>query len=97
MIFQSEIKKLLFGEGNNVEHLRRLSETKLREEEKSAIAEFCDALNNESKDSIQSIVLYGSAARLDYRPGKSDINLLIVLDHIDVSVLKSILFSSLKR
>jgi len=39
-------------------------------------------------DSLKSIILYGSAAGGDYRPGKSDLNFLIVLseeaiDHLD--------------
>jgi hypothetical protein len=39
-------------------------------------------------DSLVSVILYGSAAGADYRPGKSDLNFLIVLseeaiDHLD--------------
>jgi hypothetical protein len=40
---------------------------------------------------VKCICLYGSAARDDYRPGKSDINILVVLEHIDVPVLKKVL------
>jgi len=34
-----------------------------------------------------SAVLYGSAARGDYREGSSDVNILVILDGIDVDVL----------
>jgi predicted nucleotidyltransferase len=34
-----------------------------------------------------SAVLYGSAARGDYREGSSDVNLLVILDAIDVDIL----------
>ena len=33
-------------------------------------------------DDLVSIVLYGSAAGQDYRPGKSDINFMIVLSNL---------------
>jgi len=68
-----------------------LSETKLGVKGKKAVASFCKALRNTPNVNIQSITLYGSAARQDYRPGKSDINLLIVLEQIDVPILKSVL------
>jgi predicted nucleotidyltransferase len=37
-----------------------------------------------------SAVLYGSAARDDYIPGRSDINLMLVLDQLDASILGSL-------
>lgn len=39
-------------------------------------------------DSLASVVLYGSAARGDYREGISDINLLVLLRVLDVEVLR---------
>jgi predicted nucleotidyltransferase len=68
-----------------------LSGTKLGAKGGKAVISFCKALNDAPKINIRSITLYGSAARKDYRPGKSDINLLVILEHIDVPILKSIL------
>ncbi|MCP4664105.1 MAG: hypothetical protein GY856_52645 [bacterium] len=42
-------------------------------------------------DNVQSITLYGSAMRKDYRPGRSNVNLLVVLGKIDVAILRSVL------
>lgn len=68
-----------------------LSGTKLSDKEKTSVATFCKALNDVPDLGVESITLYGSAARNDYRPGKSDINLLVVLERIDVPILKSVL------
>ena len=68
-----------------------LSGTKLSDKEKASVAKFCKALNDVSDLGVKSITLYGSAARDDYRPGKSDINLLVVLERIDVTILRSVL------
>ncbi len=68
-----------------------LSGTKLEPEKKEAVETFCSALLEASEQPIKSINLYGSAAREDYRPGASDINLLIVMDPINVSTLKNTL------
>ena len=68
-----------------------LSGAKLGAEERAAITEFCKTLHNAPNLNIQSIILYGSAARQEYRPGKSDINLLVVVEHIDVPILKGVL------
>ncbi|MEW5803571.1 MAG: hypothetical protein AB1847_15870 [bacterium] len=38
---------------------------------------------------LKSITIYGSAAGEDYIPGRSNINLILVFDHIPFSVLKS--------
>ena len=68
-----------------------LSGTKLSDKEKASVATFCEVLHDVSDLGVKSITLYGSAARDDYRPGKSDINLLVVLERIDVPILKSVL------
>jgi predicted nucleotidyltransferase len=68
-----------------------LSGTKLGTEEKTAISAFCEALRNAHSVNIKSITLYGSAAREDYRPSKSDINLLAVIERINVPILNSVL------
>jgi hypothetical protein len=41
--------------------------------------EFTEEMQKVFGEDLQSIILYGSGARGDYRPGKSDINFLIVL------------------
>jgi len=68
-----------------------VSGTKLEGKEKDAVIAFCEALQKAFTTNIQSINLYGSATRDDFRPGKSDINLLVVMNHIDVGNLKSVL------
>lgn len=68
-----------------------LSHTKLSDKEKGSVKTFCNVLSNIPNLGIKSITLYGSAARDDYRPGKSNINLLIVLERIDLTILKSVL------
>jgi predicted nucleotidyltransferase len=42
-------------------------------------------------DHLESLVLYGSAATGDYRPGKSDINLLAVLSGAGMALLERVL------
>ncbi len=42
-------------------------------------SEFTEEMKKAFGGDLQSIILYGSGARGDYRPGKSDINFLIVL------------------
>ena len=71
--------------------LSDLSGTQLGDEERTATRVFCEDLHNVPEFNIKSITLYGSATRRDYRPGRSDINLLVLVDHIDVAMLKSVL------
>jgi predicted nucleotidyltransferase len=85
------MEKHLKGKESNMNKLNDLSETELGAEDKTAVEAFCEELRKASNISIRSITLYGSAARKDYRPGSSDINLLIVVERIDVSILKSVL------
>ena len=68
-----------------------LSETGLGATERTALVEYCQALRDAPNIDIHSISLYGSALREDYRPGRSDINLLVVLEHIDVPILNGVL------
>jgi hypothetical protein len=65
-----------------------LSKTRLGDQQSAATVSFCEALLSQPDVRVESITLYGSAARQDYRAGKSDINLLILLDRIDVPILK---------
>jgi hypothetical protein len=68
-----------------------LSETGLGATERTALVEYCHALRDGPNINIQAITLYGSAVREDYRPGRSDINLLVILEHIDVPILNGVL------
>jgi len=68
-----------------------LSGTKLTDEDKTAVKVFCENLRDALNIEIKSVILYGSAVRRDYIPGKSDINLLVVLEFIDISILKNVL------
>jgi predicted nucleotidyltransferase len=68
-----------------------LSETQLGNQEKKAVIEFCEKLLKLADISIISIILYGSAVRKEYLPGRSDINLLVLVKRIDVAILKSVL------
>lgn len=42
-------------------------------------------------DRMLALVLYGSAAGGDYRPGRSDLNLLFLLDRVDAAALEALL------
>jgi len=68
-----------------------LSETRLGTTEKEALVEYCQALQSVPDLKIRSITLYGSASREDYQPGRSDINLLIVVERVDVPTLNGVL------
>ncbi len=50
--------------------------------------EFCRGVIEVFGDSCQSILVYGSAARHEYFPERSDINTLIVLDNADLETLR---------
>jgi predicted nucleotidyltransferase len=39
-------------------------------------------------EALKSVVLYGSAARGEYREGRSDLNVLVLLEHVDAGVLR---------
>ena len=67
-----------------------LSESGLGTTERTALVDYCQALWDAPSCDVQSIILYGSALREDYRPGRSDINLLVVQETIDVSILNSV-------
>ena len=67
-----------------------LSGIKLSNKKKASIEAFCKVIQDIPNLGVKCIALYGSAARDDYRPRKSDINLLIVLERIDVPILKSV-------
>jgi predicted nucleotidyltransferase len=68
-----------------------LKGTKLTDGEKAGVKALCKSLQSILKNDLESIILYGSGAREDYRPKRSDINLLIIAKKINVPVIKSVL------
>jgi len=50
-----------------------------------ALFEFCDLLDNEMGDNLESVILYGSLARNSIIPGWSDLDILIVLTCEDMN------------
>jgi hypothetical protein len=50
--------------------------------------EFARELSEVYADELVSVVLYGSAARGDYREGISDLNILVLLDAMDPAVIR---------
>ncbi|MEX2570359.1 MAG: nucleotidyltransferase domain-containing protein [Gemmatimonadota bacterium] len=57
-------------------------------EERKSAEEFASRLSEIYGRSLVSVVLYGSAARGEYRPGLSDINLLVILDDLRLAHLQ---------
>lgn len=62
----------------------------LNEEVKKKMVSYCSDLLMILGSNIRSILIYGSASSGEYIQGKSDINLLVVCDKIDIDVLKSL-------
>lgn len=52
------------------------------------ISEFANKLLADSNDIVCSLLVYGSAASVNYNPGVSDINFAVVLKNLDFSFLK---------
>lgn len=68
-----------------------LSDTKLGKTGEEGIADFLKDLLGIHGLGLNALILYGSAATDQYRPGKSDINLLAVVNTIDVLMLRNLL------
>jgi hypothetical protein len=66
------------------------SKTMLVHEEREGLLAFCEAMKETLGEGLTSICLYGSALREGYAPGKSDINVLVVLEKVDVGTLRSL-------
>jgi predicted nucleotidyltransferase len=56
--------------------------------ERERAEKFARRLAETYGDSLRTVVLYGSAARGDYREGTSDLNLLVVLRELDDAALR---------
>jgi hypothetical protein len=54
---------------------------------KAQLVAFTDDIKQKAGDNLVSIVLYGGAAKNDYKTGKSNTNILFVFDHVDLNVL----------
>jgi predicted nucleotidyltransferase len=55
-----------------------------------AISRYRDALQSAAKENLHSLVLYGGLARGRFRPGRSDINIIIVIKDDSLSCLAAI-------
>jgi len=54
------------------------------------IERFTGELQNALGQRLKSVVLYGSAVRGDFIPGRSDLNFMVVVDNLDFQVLASL-------
>ena len=68
-----------------------LEKTKLSTEERMAVERFCWEAREGLGGKLLSITLYGSAARDDYHPGRSDINILLIASVLDLQALQGLL------
>lgn len=55
-----------------------------------AVAEACERLQEIFRDRLVTAALYGSGAGVDYVPGSSDINLVVVLDEVRTADLREL-------
>ncbi len=63
----------------------------LPEEVRAAVDTLAAAYHQKLEANLIGLILYGSAARGHYRAGKSDVNLLVVLDQADTHALTPVL------
>lgn len=61
----------------------------LPEEVRETLRGYVDQVTHLYGPSLQSMLLYGSASRGDFLPGRSNLNLLILLSVLDISILQS--------
>ena len=61
----------------------------LPEEVRQVLQLYVERMTNLYGASLQALLLYGSAVRGDYVPGRSNLNLLVLLAKVDVSVLQN--------
>ena len=61
----------------------------LPEDVRETLHDYVARMTNQYGPSLQAILLYGSAARGDYLPGRSNLNLLVLLTTCDVSHLQA--------
>jgi predicted nucleotidyltransferase len=68
-----------------------ISTTTLPPAVQTAVTAFCKSIQDALGDALVSITLYGSAAREDYKPGISDVNILVVTGYLDLSIMNKVL------
>jgi len=68
---------------------------RLHESIRSNVTAFCDKLTAVLGSNLRAISVYGSATGPDFVPGKSDVNIVVVVEKIDAEVLTS-LFATVK-
>jgi predicted nucleotidyltransferase len=68
-----------------------LEKTKLSADDRMAVERFCWEAREALGEKLLSITLYGSAARGDYAPGGSDINILVLTASLDLTALQGLL------
>jgi len=51
---------------------------------------FTEEIKEKTGENLVSIILYGGAAKHDYKMGKSNTNILFVFDHVDLNVLDTL-------
>lgn len=54
---------------------------------KEQLGNFTQEIQQRTGNNLVAMVLYGGAAKLDYKAGKSNTNILFVFDHVDLTVL----------
>lgn len=57
---------------------------------KTQLGAFTGDIRQRTGENLVSIILYGGAAKQDYKTGKSNTNMLFVFDHVDLNVLDAL-------
>ena len=68
-----------------------LSRTMLPTEVQNAVSSLCSRLEEILTHQLEAIILYGSAVIDGYRPGQSDVNILVVMKSVETNLLRQIL------
>jgi hypothetical protein len=63
----------------------------LHESVRSSVETYCERLISVLGSNLKSIAVYGSATGPDFIPGRSNVNLVVVLEHLDQSALEALL------
>lgn len=69
---------------------KKLPASNLGMKDQIALTEFCQELKNLAEELIESVILYGSSTRPDYKPGSSHKKILVVVKQRDLSLLKKV-------
>jgi len=88
-VLRREDPWVLESRGENLERLKNFD--KLRPEVRKLIEPYVRSLFTLLKEDVLSIVVFGSATGPDFVPGRSNVNLAVVVKEIDLSLLKKCL------